>query len=107
VWMTDPPALAKLRAAIADDERGSELVKMLRALEKKGFGKDAHEVLARVPRGFDPEHPRAELLKLKGLTVSFPKTPGDLLTSRKLVDHLASQAKAVAPLVTWLTFATR
>jgi len=106
LWMTDPPALAKLRAAIIDEKRGAELEKILKSLEKKGYTKDAHQVLARVPRGFDPEHPRAELLKLKGLTVSFPKAPADLLTSRKLVDHLAAQGKAVAPLVTWLTFAT-
>ena len=106
VWMTDPPALVKLRAAIVDEERGSELAKMLKSLEKKGYTKDAHQVLAKVPRGFDPDHPRAELLKLKGLTVSFPKAPTALLTSRKLVDHLAAQGKAVAPLVRWLTFAT-
>ncbi len=107
VWMTDPPALAKLRAAIVDDESGAELAKLLKALEKKGYAKDAHQALARVPRGFDAEHPRAELLKLKGLIVSFPKAAPSLLTSRKLVDHLATQARAVAPLVRWLTFATQ
>jgi uncharacterized protein (TIGR02453 family) len=105
-YMLQPPALAKLRASFADDERGAEVVKILRGLEKKGFVKGAMEVQKRVPRGFDPEHPRAELLRHKGLIVTFPTPPRELLTSRKILDWLVAQSKTVAPLVRWLTFAT-
>ena len=60
------------------------------------------ETLQKVPRGFDPAHPRADLLKRKGLIVSFPALPTELLVSRALVDWLVQHAKRAAPLVEWL-----
>jgi hypothetical protein len=60
----------------------------------------------RVPRGCDPEHPRAEHLKRQGLTVGFPPLKKELLISRKFVPWLSTQVKLAAPLVEWLVFAT-
>lgn len=105
-YMMSKAALERYRAAVLDEPRGKELVKLVSGLEKKGFVKGAMEVLKKVPRGLDPEHPRAELLRHKGLVVTFPELPANLLTSRKLVDHLVAQGRAVAPLVRWLAFAT-
>src|SRR5579859_1661803 len=62
-YMMDPPALDRFRKAVADDKRGRELDKILAALEKKGFSIDSHDTYARVPKGYDPDHPRAEHLK--------------------------------------------
>jgi hypothetical protein len=59
-----------------------------------------------VPRGFDPGHPRADLLKRKGLFVSFPKMPKGILATRKLLPWIVESAKQTAPLVEWLTLAT-
>jgi len=105
-YMMDPSALAKFRKAVADDERGRELDKILASLKKKGFSVDSHGTYARVPKGFDPAHPRAEHLKRKGLTVGFPPIPKGLLAHPKLAPWLATHAKASAPLVEWLVFAT-
>jgi uncharacterized protein (TIGR02453 family) len=105
-YMMDAPALERFRAAVADDARGRELAKILTRLDKKGFAADAHDALKRVPKGFDPNHPRADMLKRKGLIVTFPSVPKNLLTSGKLALWLASNAKAAAPLVEWLVFAT-
>jgi uncharacterized protein (TIGR02453 family) len=107
LYMMDGPVLARYRAAIVDDARGKELVRILGKLEQAGFGTGSmhHDVL-KVPKGFDPEHPRAELLKRKGLGVSFPAPPKALLTSPKLVGWLADHAKKAIPLVEWLVFAT-
>jgi uncharacterized protein (TIGR02453 family) len=105
-YMMDGPALARFRKAIVDDARGKELDKILSSLRKKGFSVDSHDALKRVPKGFDPEHPRAEHLKRKGLTVGFPTVPKALLTSSKLVSFLAGHVKSAAPLVEWLVFAT-
>ena len=66
----------------------------------------SHGATQRVPKGYDADHPRAEHLKRKGLTVTFPALPAGILTQPKLVTLLASQAKAAAPLVEWLVFAT-
>jgi uncharacterized protein (DUF2461 family) len=104
-YMMDGPALARFRAAIAD-ERGKELEKILARLEKKGFTAESREAYKRVPRGYDPDHPRADLLKRKGLFVGFPKMPKGILASRKLVPWIVDGAKQAAPLVEWLTFAT-
>ena len=98
--------LARFRAAVADDARGKELVKILAKLEKKGFTIASHGEAKRVPKGFDPEHPRAGLLKYKGLIASFPKFSKGLLASRALVEMLVKGSKDVAPLVEWLVFAT-
>jgi uncharacterized protein (TIGR02453 family) len=104
--MMEKESLARFRAAVADDKRGKELVKILAALAKKGFVAQAHDRSKRVPKGFAPDHPRAELLTYKGLTVTFPKVPKTMLTSRKLVGWLASGCKASSPLVDWLVLAT-
>lgn len=106
-YMMDPRAAERFRAAVAADETGRELVKLLAALEKKGFEVRSHDSYKRMPKGYEPGHPRAEHLLRKGLIVGFPALPQGILASSKLVDWLAKHAKAARPLVEWLTFATR
>jgi uncharacterized protein (TIGR02453 family) len=105
-YMMDGPALAKYRAAVADPKRGVELTKLITALTKKGYTVGAHETLQRVPKGFDADHPRAELLKHKGLYARMPKIEPKQLTSRALVASLAKSVKGSAAFVEWLLFAT-
>jgi uncharacterized protein (TIGR02453 family) len=105
-YMMAPPELARFRAAVVDARRGAELGRIVASLAKKGFVVGSHDMLKKVPRGFDPEHPRAELLKRKGLIVSFPSIPKKLVPSRALVPWLAKQSALAAPLVEWITFAT-
>jgi uncharacterized protein (TIGR02453 family) len=105
-YMMEKESLERFRAAVADDARGKEVVKIIAALGKKGFVAGAHETSKRVPKGYEPDHPRAELLKYKGLFVRFPPVPKDLLTSRKLVKWLAAGCKTSAPLVDWLVLVT-
>jgi uncharacterized protein (TIGR02453 family) len=101
-----PAQLEKFRAAIVDDQRGTELAKICKSLEKAGFRFASGDSLKNVPRGFDPEHPRAELLKRKGLVAMGPEMPTELLTSPTLVDYLAKQTLKAASLVNWLVEAT-
>jgi uncharacterized protein (TIGR02453 family) len=105
-YMMSPPSLDRFRVAVAEDKRGKELGKLLGTLQKKGFSTESHETLKRVPKGYDPDHPRAELLKRKGLVVTFPKVPAGLLATHKLTTWLATQCKATTALVEWLVFAT-
>lgn len=69
LWHPEPEHLLKVRRAIA--ENGDELVKILGDKKfKKTFGKlDSSEGLKRVPKGFDPDHAYADLLKLKSFVV--------------------------------------
>jgi uncharacterized protein (TIGR02453 family) len=105
-YMMSPPSLERFRVAVAEDKRGKELDKILVALQRKGFSTESHETLKRVPKAYDPDHPRAALLKRKGLVVTFPKMPAGLLATPKLTTWLATQCKVAAALVEWLVFAT-
>ncbi|HTQ02544.1 MAG TPA: DUF2461 domain-containing protein [Polyangiaceae bacterium] len=104
-YMMEKESLERFRKAVADDKRGKALVGILAALAKKGFVAETHERSKRVPKGFPPDHPRAELLTYKGLTVGFPAIPKALFTSSKLVKWLAAACKTSAPLVEWLASA--
>jgi uncharacterized protein (TIGR02453 family) len=101
-YMMDGPMLKKFRQAVVDEAKGKELDSIARSLKKKGFELSSFEMMKRVPTGFDPEHARAEHLRRKGLTTTFPAVPTQLLTSRKLIAHIAKQVKTAAPLVEWL-----
>jgi uncharacterized protein (TIGR02453 family) len=108
LYTMDAPVLARYRSAVADDTRGKELAKILAKLEKAGFSaaRMSADVLKKVPKGFDPEHPRAELLKRKSLGVAFPPLPKGALASADLLPWLVTHAKKAVPLVEWLVFAT-
>jgi uncharacterized protein (TIGR02453 family) len=105
-YRMEPEPLARFRAAVAEEKRGKEVEKLLASLAKKGFAEDTHERMKRVPKGFDAEHPRAEMLKRKGLIADFPALPAGILTTPKLVPWLVRACKTTAPLVEWLVFAT-
>ncbi len=105
-YMMEPDSLARFRKAIADDKTGKELEKLLAALKKKRFEPESHDRLQRVPKGFDPDHSRADLLKVKGLTVTFPELPPGILAKPALTKWVADACKTAAPLVEWLAFAT-
>jgi uncharacterized protein (TIGR02453 family) len=101
-YMMDGAQLARLRAAVVDDRTGLPLAALLHKLTRAGFTVGSHDTLRKVPRGFDPDHPRAELLKRKGLIVTFPTLPRTLLVQRRLVDWLVAHTKRVVPFVEWV-----
>jgi uncharacterized protein (TIGR02453 family) len=104
-YMMDGPQLARFRMDVVDARRGGALATILRQLTRAGFTVGSHDTLQRVPRGFDPTHPRAELLRRKGLIVSFPDLPRALLVQPALVDWIVRHVKRTVPLVEWLASA--
>ncbi len=101
-WMLAGDDLTRFRQLIVDEDDGPELARRVKKLESKGFEVAAFEALKRVPKGFDPEHPRAELLKLKGLGFDFPKIPAGVRQSPRLLPWLAEQIKQSATAIEWL-----
>jgi len=97
LYHLDTPQLARWRKALLDPRKGPQIAKLAEGKEIA-----AHEVTARVPRGFPADHPRAELARHKGLVVGFDDVPRGLIYKPGLVAWLAEQARAAAPLVTWL-----
>jgi uncharacterized protein (TIGR02453 family) len=101
-WTLDPEALRRFRTALLDPRRGGALARRLAPLTAGGFSLSCAETLVRVPAGVDPAHPRADLLRMKGLVVAPDDVPRRLLTRPALAGWLVEQARAAAPVVSWL-----
>ena len=59
--------LQRFRDAVADNRTGPKLATAVDTLRKKKYEVAARESLKRAPRGFDPDHPRVDLLRMKGI----------------------------------------
>ncbi len=94
--------IGRWRKLVAADATGKPLAKLVTKLRKAGYNVGGHDDYKKVPKPFDPEHPRAEFLKMKGLTGGFPELPKGILHRPELADWLVKHAKATAPLVVWL-----
>ena len=101
-WMMPPDKLARYRKLVGDEKTGRELQRRVDALRKKGFSISSFEETKRVPPGFPQDHPRAELLKRKGLGISFPKIPAAVRFSKKLAAWLAQRSAEAATVVIWM-----
>ena len=100
-YMFDPERLARWRKAVAG-KAGAELASLVAKLRKAGYEVGGHDDYKKVPKGFDPDHPRAEFLKMKGLTAGPGELPKGILHEPDLATWLVKHGKALAPLVTWL-----
>jgi uncharacterized protein (TIGR02453 family) len=94
--------LKAYRAAVADDELGAELELAIQAVQSTGDYKIGGEQYKRVPRGFDPEHPRAALLKHKAFYASAPRMTPAELNSSELVNICMDHCENMAPLHHWM-----
>jgi uncharacterized protein (TIGR02453 family) len=101
-YIFTPEQVARWRKKVAADRTGKELATLIAAARKAKLTLDAHDVLARVPRGLDPDHPRAELLRHKGCVLGFPPIPRGLIHKPAFAGWLAEQAARAAPVVRWV-----
>ena len=96
-WHMEPEVVARYRELLAKPRVGTGLLSIVSALESQGWQLGSMEALKRVPPGFDPDHPRARLLKLKGLGIMFPKVPAGVRHSPKLAKWIVEQSALTAP----------
>lgn len=96
-----PAQLARYRAAADASGSGTALRGILDSLAAAGYLVDG-EKLKTVPRGFDKDHPRGELLKHKTLSAGMELgTPG-WLSSAAARDEIAARWRQLRPLVEWV-----
>ena len=102
MYRPEPPALQRLRAAIDKDGSGRVLANIVTTLRRKGYDVGTHETVNSAPRGFDPDHPRIELLRMKDIFAGKLFKPGPVLSSAKLLPAVNKAVDDVSPLAEWL-----
>jgi uncharacterized protein (TIGR02453 family) len=94
--------LEKWRNVVDDSKTGSELAAILEQLNKKIKDLDiAGQALKRVPKPYDPEHPRGDLLRHKSLQLRWPEPTPKSASTARFVDWTARRLQTVAPLHKW------
>jgi uncharacterized protein (TIGR02453 family) len=92
----------RYRKAVADERTGRELTEVISALESRQIEVHGTEALKTVPRGYRADHPRADLLRYKGLIAwrEWPVQPW--LGTPQAKQHVTGFLVATRPLTDWL-----
>lgn len=98
----DKSFLADYRAAVDREPTGKRLQSIVDSLRDSQY-EVGGESLKRVPPGYDREHKRGRLLRLKSIYANGARIEPKVVTSRDLVERCYSQCEAMAPLNDWLT----
>ena len=102
IYAPEPPMLKRYREAVVDDRKGRGLASVLATLRRKGFEIGTHEETKRVPRGFDPGHPRADLLRMKGIYAARTFAPAAWRSAGKAYGQLRKAVADLAPMRGWI-----
>ena len=100
-YVMAPDQVTRFRTAVDDDRRGDDLVKRLAAVETEGVTIAGGQLKTR-PRGVDPDHPRLDLIRRKGLYGHRGWAPDDVLHEAGALDRVVATWRVVRPLVEWL-----
>lgn len=96
-----PAQLARFRAAADASGSGAALQEIVDAVAAAGFRIEG-EKLKTVPRGFDRDHPRAELLKHKTLYTGMDVGQPEWVSTESAADGIAGRWRQLRPLVEWV-----
>ena len=101
-YMMDAAQLERYRQAVLGDGTGDELAGIVAAAEKKGLEVASLETLKTAPRGYPKDHPRADLLRRKGLFVwkGWPAAPW--MGTKAAKTRIVAVMHDAEPLVRWL-----
>ena len=101
VYMPAPETLLAIRHHIAAGHQEFRRIVGARAVREL-FGELQGERLSRVPKGFCADHPAADLLRFKQLTLYVELSP-DLATTPALYGEILKCFRAMAPFLGFLT----
>ena len=94
--------LLRFREAVHDERSGEALATVAGALKRRGYPLQGQRYKA-VPRGFAPDHPRADLLRHDGLWAGPELAPlPESVHTARLVRLCMSHFEKVLPLHRWL-----
>jgi uncharacterized protein (TIGR02453 family) len=97
-----PDQLDRYRRAVASDEAGEELERVISDAERRGIGVHGSDALKTAPRGYPADHARIALLRYKGLYAwqEWPVEPW--LGTPAAKERVVSVLTAGRPLCAWL-----
>jgi uncharacterized protein (DUF2461 family) len=96
-----PDQIARFRAAVDDERRGGDLQRRAAGVEAAGLSVGGEQLRTR-PRGVDPDHPRLDLLRRKGLHAWRRWPPDDVLHGPHALRRVVTAWRATRPLAEWL-----
>lgn len=96
------PTLEAFRKAVANDKSGKALEKLLAQFSPANRYRVDPPALKKVPRGFEADHHRAELLKHKALMVWHEEPLSAPIHSPKCAAHLTKSFKSMKPVIDWI-----
>ncbi len=95
------PLLQAYRDAVVAPSLGPVLAQVITEVAQQGF-RVGERTYKRTPRGYDPEHPNADLLRHSGLTAGKDLgLPAELYTPN-IVDYCIAYYQQLHPVVQWL-----
>jgi uncharacterized protein (TIGR02453 family) len=98
--------LEPYRERVVHPVHGTELREALHKIEQKGGLSIGGKGYKRVPRGYDPSHPNAELLLYNGLHVGETVPLPDELFSPSLMEYCTVRFRELLPIHRWLVSLT-
>ena len=106
IYMFPKHLLEAYQRAVVDPKLGPALRRAIAKVPAEAMGKTGcgmtPDRYKKLPAGFDPSHPSAELLKNKGLTAGIEVGLPKELHSRKLLDYSFRHFEKMAPIHEWL-----
>lgn len=102
LFMPEAAQLHRYRAAVDDDIKGSELVKIVENLRKAGYEATSRDALKSAPKGFPKDHPRIELLRYKGIVMMKSWSAQAWLGTAEAKKRVVTALRAAVPLNEWL-----
>lgn len=94
--------LQRFRDAVSDNRTGPTLATAVDTLRKKRYDVAARDSLKRAPRGVDPDHPRVDLLRMKGIHVGRTFGAPRWIHSAAAAERVVGAWRDAAPVNKWL-----
>jgi uncharacterized protein (TIGR02453 family) len=102
MYTMEPAPLDRFRKAIVDDRTGGELDRLVAELRRKRIEISAHGSLKTAPKGYSKGHPRADLLRQKGLIAWKQWPAGAWLGTKQAKTRVEDFLHTAGPLLGWL-----
>nr|WP_185907169.1 DUF2461 family protein [Streptomyces sp. WAC04770] len=93
--------VARFRAAVQDEDGGTELAEIAGRLRDRGFTLGGDRLKSR-PRGVPADHPRLDLLRHRKIDAGRRYGPGDGLHTPRALDLVRETWELVRPLLDWM-----